>query len=117
MAVTLGSPGLYSPLDMIKTDKKGGSFMPIRIDDELPAKHELELENIFVMGLERADMQDIRPLRIVLLNLMPTKQTTETQILRLLGNTPLQVDRTAPDGDAPVKKHLPGAYAQVLQDV
>lgn len=92
MAVTLGSPGLYSPLDMIKTDKKGGSFMPIRIDDELPAKHELELENIFVMGLERADMQDIRPLRIVLLNLMPTKQTTETQILRLLGNTPLQVD-------------------------
>ena len=66
--------------------------MPIRIDDELPAKHELELENIFVMGLERADMQDIRPLRIVLLNLMPTKQTTETQILRLLGNTPLQVD-------------------------
>lgn len=66
--------------------------MPIRIDDELPAKHELELENIFVMGRERADMQDIRPLRIVILNLMPTKQTTETQILRLLGNTPLQVD-------------------------
>lgn len=66
--------------------------MPIRIDDELPAKHELELENIFVMGLERAEMQDIRPLRIVILNLMPTKQATETQILRLLGNTPLQVD-------------------------
>ena len=66
--------------------------MPIRIQDELPAAKTLHDENIFVMTEHRASHQDIRPLKIILLNLMPTKITTETQILRLLSNSPLQVD-------------------------
>ena len=66
--------------------------MPIRIDNELPAKQSLEIENIFVMGNTRADTQDIRPLKIIILNLMPTKLETETQLLRLLSNSPLQID-------------------------
>ncbi len=66
--------------------------MPIKIPAELPAGKVLESENIFVMTHERAISQDIRPLKIVILNLMPTKVETETQLLRLLGNTPLQVD-------------------------
>ncbi|CAH0117856.1 MULTISPECIES: homoserine O-succinyltransferase [unclassified Paenibacillus] len=66
--------------------------MPIKIPDSLPAKEVLIQENIFVMDESRAYHQDIRPLRIAILNLMPTKETTETQILRLIGNTPLQVE-------------------------
>ena len=66
--------------------------MPIKIADGLPAKTFLEHENVFVMTQQRAETQDIRPLRILLLNLMPTKMETETQILRLLSNSPLQVD-------------------------
>ncbi len=66
--------------------------MPIRIPDSLPATSELEAENIFVMTEYRAIHQDIRPLRVLLLNLMPTKIVTETQILRKLSNTPLQVE-------------------------
>ena len=66
--------------------------MPIRIPNELPAKTQLEAEHIFVMPELRAVTQDIRPLKIALLNLMPTKITTETQFLRLLSNTPLQID-------------------------
>jgi homoserine O-succinyltransferase len=66
--------------------------MPIKLPDELPAAEILANENIFVMKESRAFTQDIRPLRIVILNLMPVKQTTETQLLRLLGNTPLQVE-------------------------
>jgi homoserine O-succinyltransferase/O-acetyltransferase len=68
--------------------------MPIKIPDLLPAKEILQGENIFVMGEERAIHQDIRPLQIAVLNLMPTKIVTETQLLRLLGNTPLQVEVT-----------------------
>jgi len=68
--------------------------MPIKIPDLLPAKQVLKSENIFVMDEERALHQDIRPLQIALLNLMPTKIATETQLLRLLGNTPLQVEVT-----------------------
>ncbi|MCI9354669.1 MAG: homoserine O-succinyltransferase [Firmicutes bacterium] len=68
--------------------------MPIRIPDNLPAKEILEKEHIFVMGEERAFHQDIRPLEIAILNLMPLKETTETQLLRLLGNTPLQINIT-----------------------
>ena len=68
--------------------------MPIKIDDNLPAAETLQRENIFIMHEARAYQQDIRPLRIALLNLMPTKIATETQILRLLGNSPLQVDIT-----------------------
>ncbi len=71
---------------------RGADIVPIRIDNELPAKQNLEIENIFVMSNSRADMQDIRPLKIIILNLMPTKLETETQLLRLLSNTPLQVN-------------------------
>lgn len=66
--------------------------MPINVPDNLPAKEILEKENIFVMGQRRALHQDIRPLKIALVNLMPAKIITETQILRLLSNTPLQVE-------------------------
>ena len=66
--------------------------MPIRIPNELPAVKTLENENIFVMTEKRAIKQDIRPLKILILNLMPTKVDTETQLSRLLGNTPLQVE-------------------------
>lgn len=66
--------------------------MPIKIDNQLPAHHSLELENIFVMTEGRASTQDIRPLSIIILNLMPTKIVTETQLLRLLSNSSLQVD-------------------------
>ena len=66
--------------------------MPIKIDDNLPARQILEDEHIFVMTQKRALTQDIRPLKIVILNLMPTKIETETQILRCLSNTPLQIE-------------------------
>lgn len=66
--------------------------MPIKIDNQLPARHSLELENIFVMSESRALTQDIRPLKILILNLMPTKIVTETQLLRLLSNSHLQIE-------------------------
>lgn len=68
--------------------------MPIKIPDDLPAAGVLADENIFLMAEQRAAQQDIRPLRIALLNLMPNKIVTETQMVRLLSNTPLQVDLT-----------------------
>jgi homoserine O-succinyltransferase/O-acetyltransferase len=68
--------------------------MPVNIPKDLPARKLLEDENIFVMTEKRARQQDIRPLHIAILNLMPTKITTETQLLRLLGNTSLQVEIT-----------------------
>ena len=66
--------------------------MPIKIPDHLPAKEILTNENIFVMDETRAATQDIRPLKLLILNLMPTKIATETQLLRLLSNTPLQME-------------------------
>lgn len=66
--------------------------MPIKIPKKLPAREILEQENIFIMDEDRASQQDIRPLNIIILNLMPEKEKTETQLLRLLGNTPLQVN-------------------------
>lgn len=66
--------------------------MPIIIDKDLPARKVLQKENIFVMTKKRAETQDIRALKIAILNLMPTKQDTEAQLLRLIGNTPLQLD-------------------------
>jgi len=66
--------------------------MPIKIADSLPATTILERENIFVMTEYRAMHQDIRPLDVLILNLMPTKIVTETQLLRKLSNTPLQVN-------------------------
>ena len=66
--------------------------MPIKIPDSLPARAVLESENIFVMTEHRAVHQDIRPLNLLILNLMPTKIVTETQLLRKLSNTPLQIE-------------------------
>lgn len=68
--------------------------MPIRIPDDLPARAILETEGVAVMDSTRAERQDIRPLQIGLLNLMPNKQRTETQFARLIGSTPLQIDLT-----------------------
>ena len=68
--------------------------MPIRVQSDLPAAEILENENIFVMNENRAMHQDIRPLKVAILNLMPIKQDTELQILRALSNTPLQIDVT-----------------------
>ena len=66
--------------------------MPLRLPDRLPAIEFLREENIFVLGDERANAQDIRPLRIAILNLMPLKITTETDLIRLLSNSPLQLE-------------------------
>lgn len=68
--------------------------MPIRIQNDLPAKEILENENIFVMDEDRAIHQDIRPLKVIILNVMPLKEETELQLLRLLSNSPLQTDVT-----------------------
>ena len=66
--------------------------MPVKVPDTLPAVAALKLENVFVMSDKRAVAQDIRPLKVAIINLMPTKEATETQLLRLLSNTPLQVE-------------------------
>lgn len=95
--------------------------MPINVPEGLPAIETLEKENIFVMSNERALHQDIRPLRILILNLMPTKADTETHLLRLLSNTPLQLNveflRMASHHD----KHTPTEYLlrfyQSFQDI
>lgn len=79
--------------------------MPIKIPENLPALDVLHQENIFVMGEERAFHQDIRPLKIIILNLMPLKETTEIQLLRLLGNSPLQVDITFLRIDSHISKN------------
>ena len=68
--------------------------MPIKVQRDLPARAILESENIFIMDEDRAMSQDIRPLEILILNLMPLKEETETQLLRALSNTPLQIDCT-----------------------
>lgn len=75
-----------------QTKEEEKDIMPIRVQNDLPVKEILERENIFVMDEERAVTQDIRPLKVGLLNLMPLKEDTELQILRSLSNTPLQVD-------------------------
>ena len=66
--------------------------MPVKVDETLPAVEQLKKENIFIMGENRASTQDIRPLRIAVLNLMPRKIMAETDLLRLLSNTPLQIE-------------------------
>ncbi len=84
--------------------------MPINVLDNLPAVQVLRDEGIFVMTEERAVHQDIRPLRIAILNLMPTKLTTEAQLLRLIGNTPIQVDITLVYPVTHVPKHTPAEH-------
>ncbi len=81
--------------------------MPIRVQSDLPAKEQLENENIFVMDENRAMHQDIRPLEVCILNLMPLKQDTELQLLRALSNTPLQVNLTFLMVSGHVTKHTP----------
>lgn len=84
--------------------------MPIKIPDALPATSELESENIFVMTEKRALHQDIRPLRVLLLNLMPIKISTETQILRKLSNTPLQIEVSLLQTSSHASTHTPAAH-------
>ncbi len=84
--------------------------MPIKIQSDLPAKKILEDENIFVMDETRAVHQDIRPLRIAILNLMPVKEDTEVQLLRSLSNTPLQVDVTFLTTGTYVGTHTPTSH-------
>ena len=91
--------------------------VPIKIPNDLPAKHQLELENIFVMSEYRATRQDIRPLKIVILNLMPTKIETETQLLRLLGNTPLQVEIDLLQTSTHISKHTPASHLFAFYNV
>ena len=86
--------------------------MPIRIQADLPARHTLESENIFVMTEQRAASQDIRPLKIAIVNLMPTKEATETQLLRLLGNTPLQIDISLVRMKDHVSKNTPESHLE-----
>ena len=82
--------------------------MPIKIPMNLPAAQTLQQENIFVINKNRAETQDIRPLRILMLNLMPTKVTTETQFARVLGNTPLQIELDL----MTVASHIPANVSQ-----
>ncbi len=84
--------------------------MPIKISDTLPARQILDSENIFVMTEHRAVHQDIRPLRVLILNLMPTKIATETQILRCLSNSPLQVEIQLLQTSTHLSKNTPGEH-------
>ena len=84
--------------------------MPIKIQSDLPAKEILENENIFVMDENRATHQDIRPLQIAILNIMPVKQDTELQLLRALSNTPLQVDVTFLNVKNHISKNTPADH-------
>ena len=84
--------------------------MPIKIQSDLPAKAELEVENIFVMDENRAISQNIRPLEIIVLNLMPIKQDTELQLLRGLSNTPLQIDVTFLQMSSHVSKNTSASH-------
>ena len=81
--------------------------MPVKVPSTLPAVEELKNENIFVIDEKRASSQDIRPLRIAILNLMPLKIMTETDLLRLLSNTPLQIELDLVDTDSHVCKNTP----------
>lgn len=95
--------------------------MPIRVPDHLPAKDILTKEDIFIMNESRAYNQDIRPLDILILNLMPLKKATETQILRMLGNTPLQLNVSFLHPDTHSSKNTPhehlAAFYKTIDEV
>ncbi len=91
--------------------------MPIKVSDNLPAKDILGRERIFVMGEQRAFHQDIRPLKILILNLMPNKQETEVQLLRLLSNTPLQLEVSFLHMESHVSKNTSEDYLQEFYKV
>jgi homoserine O-succinyltransferase len=88
--------------------------MPIKIPNRLPAKEILEKENVFLMGRNRALHQDIRPLKIGILNLMPKKIETETQLLRMLSNTPLQVEVEFVQLSSHTSKHTPEGHLKIF---
>src|SRR5699024_12096345 len=88
------SSDVYTSDLAIMKKRKVTDLMTINITKGLPARKHLKQEKIFVMDEDRAKTQDIRPLNILILNLMPEKERTELQLLRLLGNTPLQVNIT-----------------------
>ncbi len=88
--------------------------MPLRLPDKLPAIDFLKDENIFVLGNERANHQDMRPLRIVILNLMPLKITTEPDLVRLLSNTPMQLDVHLMKVKAHTSKNTPVEHMQAF---
>ena len=92
--------------------------MPLNLPDKLPAIELLKEENIFVIDTSRATQQDIRPLRIVILNLMPLKITTETDLVRLLSNTPLQLssggDFVYEDQEPHVEEYTDRTHENVL---
>jgi len=90
--------------------------MPVRIPNDLPARKTLSEENIFVMTTERPAHHDIRPLRIAVLNLMPTKIVTETQLLRLLGNSPLQVDITFIHMESHEARNTPAEHLEAFYE-
>ena len=86
--------------------------MPIKIQSDLPARSILERENVFVMTDKRAKAQDIRPLKIAIVNLMPVKEITETQLLRVLANTPLQVEISLVRMENHVSRHTSRYYLE-----
>lgn len=88
--------------------------MPLNLPDKLPAIELLKEENIFVIDNSRATQQDIRPLRIVILNLMPLKITTETDLVRLLSNTPLQVEISFMKIKSHTSKNTPVEHMQAF---
>lgn len=88
--------------------------MPVKVPASLPAVEALREENIFVIDEQRASSQDIRPLRIAILNLMPLKIMTETDLLRLISNTPLQVELDLIDTDSHVSKNTPREHIEAF---
>ncbi|MGX8690436.1 MAG: homoserine O-acetyltransferase/O-succinyltransferase family protein, partial [Bacteroidaceae bacterium] len=90
--------------------------MPLKLPDKLPAIEILKGENIFVMDTSRASHQDIRPLRIVILNLMPIKITTETDLIRLLSNTPLQIELKLMKLRSHTSKNTPVEHMRVFYE-
>ncbi|MGL5272229.1 MAG: homoserine O-succinyltransferase, partial [Phocaeicola sp.] len=88
--------------------------MPVNVPDKLPAIELLKEENIFVIDSSRANAQDIRPLKIVVLNLMPLKITTETDLIRLLSNTPLQLELSFMKLESHVSKNTPAEHMETF---
>lgn len=88
--------------------------MPVNISSRLPAFAALEKENVFVMSTDRASMQDIRPLELAILNLMPNKIDTETQLLRVIANTPLQVNVTLIRTSSYLSTHTPAEHLKTF---
>ena len=89
--------------------------MPLIIPAQLPAAGALKEENIFTMNRARAQNQDIRPLKVIILNLMPTKIATETQLARVLANSPLQVEMTLLGMDSHTSTHTSQDHLQISQ--